>query len=693
MINLQSPLSTMKIQKQHLDRIAIVYIRQSTIQQIERHQESTKLQYALASYAERLGWSKDRILIIDADLGISGSSSEGRPGFQRLVSEVGLNHVGIVLGMEISRLARSCKDWHHLLEICAIFDTLIGDAEGIYNPLQHNDRLLLGLKGAMSEAELYTIKTRMLEGKRAKAKRGELKKSVPIGYVIHPSGEVRKDSDELVQSTVELLFSLFNKIHTIQGVLRYLVKNNIKIPYRAQSGMDKGELKWRRPNRATLRDFFHNPIYAGAYAYGRRPTDVRKKKPGRPSTGRLLLKIEDCQVLIKDKLPAYISWEQYENNLKQMHANIVKQRGSVRKGSSLLSGLLICGLCNRRMNTHYFHNGSELRYVCNLERAVYGGNLCQSLRGKDLDEHVNDLVLEAMKPAALELSLKLAENLELERKQLQLYWLQRLEKAKYEVEKARRQYQLVDPENRLVARNLEKEWEEKLLAEANLKNEYDRLVFEQEQSIALSQAEKQSIMQLSSDIPLIWNSATTTINDKKEIIRQIIDKIIVTIPNYAEIVKICIHWAGGNQTESQFIRPVFRLEQLSYFPEWSECVMSMHKRGFTSREIAEGLNKKGWRPVRGGRFSHSDVRKFLVKKGLETPKKRYTIEKQENEWTLSELGSKLELSSYTLRHWLNKGILSRSRKVPPKVWLIHADEEEIARLRDLKEKHLKKYNR
>jgi len=275
-------LSNTKIQYCHQDRLAIVYIRQSTLQQVERHGESTKLQYGLVEKAYQLGWRKEQVLVIDDDLGRSGSNAEGRPGFQRLVAEVSLDRVGIILGIEISRLARSCKDWYQLLEVCALFRTLIADTDGIYDPSSYNDRLLLGLKGTMSEAELHVIQQRMVAGKKAKAKRGELGMLLPVGYIRRLSGEIIQDPDEQAQSVIALVFDLFERFSTINAVLKYLVVHSIKLPHRERSGLLKGELVWKRPNRPTLNNLFHNPTYAGAYVYGRRPTDPRRKKPGRP---------------------------------------------------------------------------------------------------------------------------------------------------------------------------------------------------------------------------------------------------------------------------------------------------------------------------------------------------------------------------------------------------------------------------
>jgi DNA invertase Pin-like site-specific DNA recombinase len=299
-------LRSEKIQSDHLDRLAIVYVRQSTLQQVLEHQESTRLQYGLVERAERLGWQAERVLVIDEDLGKSGATAVGRTGFQRLVSEVSLNHVGLILGFEMSRLARCSKDWHQLLEVCALFGTLIGDLDGIYDPSQYNDRWLLGLKGTMSEAELHVLKTRLLEGKLNKARRGALPFDPPIGYLRRPSGEVIFDPDEQAQQVVRLIFRKFDEIGTLNGVLRYLVRQGIQVGVRVREGTNRGDLEWRQPNRMTLQNLLKNPAYAGAYAYGRRQQDPRKQKPGHPKTGRVVSDPEEWHALVFDQFPAYL---------------------------------------------------------------------------------------------------------------------------------------------------------------------------------------------------------------------------------------------------------------------------------------------------------------------------------------------------------------------------------------------------
>ena len=465
-----------KIQGHHRDRQAVVYVRQSTLQQVTRHQESTRLQYGLVGRAVGLGWPRTQVVVIDDDLGKSGSSAEGRPGFQRLVAAVSLEQVGIVLGIEMSRLARSCRDWHQLLEVCALFGALIGDLDGVYDPRNYNDRLLLGLKGTMSEAELHVLKQRMLAGKLAKAGRGDLGMRLPMGYVRRPSGEVAKDPDEQARAAIQTVFDQFERLGTLNWVLQYLVRNQIQLPCRIAAGAGKGELEWHRPNRATLSNLLHHPIYAGAYAYGRRPSDPRRQQPGRPGTGRAVAKPEECQVLLQGRLPAYISWEQFARNQKQLEANNAQHRGPVRSGPSLLPGLLVCGRCGLRMTAQCTQNGKSLRYVCSRAMTDYGEPLCQSLAGLPLDREVGEWVLKALEPAALEVSLQVAQDLEAERQQLHRHWALRLERARYQADRAFRQYNAVDPENRLVARTLERQWESAMAEEECLKVEHAELL-------------------------------------------------------------------------------------------------------------------------------------------------------------------------------------------------------------------------
>lgn len=678
-----------KIQGHHQDRLAIIYIRQSTLQQVERHGESTKLQYGLVEKAYQLGWPKDRVIVIDDDLGRSGSNAEGRPGFQRLVAEVGLDRVGMILGIEMSRLARSCRDWYQLLEVCSLFRTLIADTDGVYDPASYNDRLLLGLKGTMSEAELHVLKQRMVEGKKAKARRGELGMQLPRGYIKRPSGEIVKDPDEQVQSTIQLIFELFDKFSTLNAVLKYLVKNKIKMPDRERLGLQKGDLKWSRPNRPTLSNLFHNPIYAGAYVYGRRPTDPRRKKPGRPATGRTVAKPSDWGVLIKDKVPAYITWEQYERNLRQLAANSMYGIGASREGPSLLSGLIICGRCGLRMSTYYTNNSNKLRYSCSRMAVDYGESLCQSLVGDPLDKLISQQVLEALKPSALDVSLQVAEDLEQERKNLLNHWEKQLERARYESERAYRQYNAAEPENRLVARTLEKRWEEALSAEEKLKQEY--VVFLDEQPTTLTAEEREAIRQLAFDIPALWSAPTTTATERQEILRLLIERVIIAIEGNTEKVFVEIHWMGGHKTHANLVRPVAKLMQLSYYTELLNRATELKKSGKDFTEIANILNEEGFKPPkRQEAFNKGMIHTLLSRMGVTSNKKTRSqqVARLQNEWTFRELSQMTNVPEPTLYRWMQKGMLTARRVLEVShngVWLITADEQEVKRLATLKD--------
>ena len=671
-------LRSAKIQPWHLDRLAMVYVRQSTAQQVLDHQESTRLQYGLRARASELGWAAERIVVIDDDLGKSGATAEGRVGFQRLVSEVSLDHVGIILGVEMSRLARSGKDWYQLLELCALFRTLLADSDGVYDPAHYNDRLLLGLKGTLSEAELHVLKQRMHEGKLNKARRGELALRLPIGYVRRSSGEAAFDPDAQVQEVVRLVFCKFEELGTLNAVLRYLVTHDIQLGVR-----NRRELEWHRPNRMILQNLLKNPVYAGAYAYGRRQVDPRKKRAGRPSTGRVVMDPQDWVVLQRDHHPAYISWDQYEANLARLRANRSRAEaiGAARSGAALLAGLVVCGRCGHRMSVAY----GEDRYLyrCNRLMTDYGGALCQEVAGRALDAFLSQQVLKALEPAALELSLEAAQHVERERADLDRLWQQRLERSRYEAERAARQYHLCEPENRLVARQLEHAWEEKLAAQQRLEEDYHR--FLRTQPRGLTAHEREAIRRLAEDVPALWHAPTTTAADRKEIIRQVVERVVVTGVGTSERVHVAIIWAGGVRTEGECRRPVARLEQLSYYPQLCARVRALAGEGLRAREIARCLNAEGFRPPkRHEQFGPQGVQDLLHRLGV--PKQRSRSKSREglgeHEWWLPNLAQALGMPTVTLYLWAYRGWLrARRQEQPPRRWIIWADRQEMEQLR------------
>lgn len=679
-----------KILPGHLDRLSVVYVRQSTMQQVLEHSESTKLQYGLRQRAEEWGWPAERVLVIDEDLGKSGATSEGRAGFQRLVSEVTLGHVGVILGIEMSRLARCCRDWYHLIEVCALFGTLIADLDGVYDPRNYNDRLLLGLKGTMSEAELHLLKQRMYQGKLAKARRGELGMSLPAGYVRRPSGEIVLDPDAQAQSAVRLVFRTFEEQRTINATLRALVRQGVKLGIRVRTGEAKGEIEWRRMNRMTLQNLLAHPAYAGAYAYGRRQQDPARQKPGRRSSGRVVRAREEWHVLLRDRLPAYITWDRYEENLAQLRRNRQSSQevGAARGGRALLSGLLACGRCGARMVVNYDKRGGRHRYSCVRQMTDYGGKSCQGVAGLALDAFVRERVLEALAPAGLDLSLEAAAQLESRRDEVARHWEQRRERAAYEVERAARRHRHVEPENRLVARQLEQEWEARLLEQRQLEEEWRR--HERDHPRVLTQLEREAIRRLAADIPALWDAQTTTSQDRQEILREVVERIRIDVQGESEHVDLEVRWAGGLTTQHRMVRPVRRYEQMSNFSDLRDRVTTLHAAGTPLAQIAVQLDAEGFLPPkRGRRFNVSIVQGLAERLGLcrtgATAWGRVKLEP--GEWWLDALARELAMPPVTLYDWSRRGRV-RARRVgaagPRQRLALWADAAELERLRALR---------
>jgi len=678
-----------KIQARHHQRLAVVYVRQSTPQQVQEHRESADLQYDLRRRATGLGWPADRVTVIDEDQGRSGRSVAGRPGFQWLLAEVALDHVGIILGIELSRLARSCRDWHQLIELCGIFHTLLADQNGLYDPTDHNDRLLLGLSGIMSEAELHILRGRMLAGARNKARRGELYNHAPIGYARVPGGGLMLDPDEQARDVVRLIFEKFDELGTVSGLLRYLVRHGIRLGFRPHFGPHKGELEWRRPNRTTLNFLLHHPIYAGAYSRGRRPTDPRRKVPGRPATGRVVVPRDQWEVLIPDHLPGYITWEHYEANLQRLARNSARSGAmrAARGGDSLLAGLVVCGRCGRRMLVAYTTKEHRLRYQCQRGALDYAEPRCQSLAGGALDELVAGQVLRALEPAALELSLRAVADAERERARLARHWEQRRERARHDAERAARQYHVAEPENRLVVRELERRWEQALLVQRRVEDEYDR--FLHGRPAELTSSDVKMIESLAGDIPALWRAETTTVQDRQEVVRHLVERVVVAIQGETEWVDVAIHWAGGFVSRHEVRRPVMRVEQLRDHAELMRRVAELHGAGRTSRQIAEALNREGFRPPkRRETYNAAMVQLLLARRGRSGPRPEAVTgddPRGDDEWWLSDLSRELGMPQPTVHSWVRRGWI-RGRKSPGAGgrWILWADAEELDRLRRLR---------
>jgi DNA invertase Pin-like site-specific DNA recombinase len=650
-----------KIAARHRERLAVVYVRQSTRQQVVGHQESTRLQYALVDRAMALGWEASRVVLIDDDLGKSGSSAEHRAGFQRLVTEVSLGHVGLVLGTEMSRLARSGKDWYQLLELCALGGCLLADTDGVYDPTEYNDRLLLGLKGTMSEAELYLINQRMRAGRVNKARRGELAIALPVGYWRHPSGEAVLDPDEQVQSVVRLVFAKFAELGSVQGVVRFLVEHGIQLGVRARSGPDKGEIVWKRPARATITGMINSPIYAGVYVYGRRLTDRRgvRAAHGRAWSRRRTARREECLAWIEDALPAYISLAQYEANLDRLKANRAHcdVPGAVRVGPALLAGLLRCGRCGRRMTVGYHVDAGRPRisYNCTGARSEWGGPHCQHLSGGCLDAYVAGQVLQVLSPAAVEIHLQAVQQALADRAAVEKVWQQRLERAQQQADRARRCYRL------------------------------QRQAPEQ-----LSARDQEAIRQAAADLPRLWEAPGVTHADRKEVVRAVVDEITVSIRGVSELVDVTLHWAGGRTTTGLVRRPIQYFEHLSYYPRLQQRVLELAEAGWHPAKIADQLNRDGYQSARAdGPIRYRVVAQILRRNGRALSHRRDPLPidpaeaPRDNEWLLPQLAAHLGCTTGTLRGWLRDSHLTgRQETRAPHRWILLAPPEKVDELRD-----------
>ena len=597
------------IADRHRSKLAIVYVRQSSTQQIFDHQESRQRQYALADYAATLGWPRERIAVIDDDQGRSGRTVEHRPGFQRLLAEVTLDHVGIVLGLEISRLSRSSKDWYHLLELCAVFGTLLADQDGIYDPNDANDRLLLGLKGTMSEVELSTMRNRLERGKLHKAQRGDLILTVPCGYLKLPTGEVILEPDEQARATVQLVLDKFAELGSFTKVYRYLARHKICAGIRIHQGPRRGELVWRPVSRALLGRILHHPIYAGAYAYGRRQVDPKRTAASGGMVRMRSVPMSEWKVLQRDRFPAYISWERYLANQQRLAANRSwpEAPGVPRAGAALLPGLLVCGACGRRMHAGY-RSKAKPYYEC-MRRKLEGSS-CRGLGAAAIDDLVGQQVLRALEPAALELSLRAQLQINQERERLHRQWQLRLERAAQTAHRAERQYHAVEPENRLVARTLEQRWEEALRAERAYQEEYDR--FLQDQPRQLTDKERAQIVALASDIPKLWYAPETTAAERKEIIRLLLGRVVVQVQADNERVGVEITWRGGLTTKHEITRSVARYQSLGIYRQLLTRIRQLRWQGMTVARIANRLNEEGYRTPRSRKgYTSTSVRKLL----------------------------------------------------------------------------------
>lgn len=593
-----------KVTARHLSRQAMLYVRQSTLHQVLENTESTARQYALRERAIALGWEASRIVVIDSDLGQSGASAADREGFQRLVAEVGLGHVGLVMGLEVSRLARSSLDWHHLLEICTMAGTLILDEDGLYDPATFNDRLLLGLKGTMSEAELHVLQARLKGGILHKASRAALKVPLPVGLVYAEDQTVILDPDAQIRASVRLLFATFKRIGSACATVKYFRTKALLFPRRVRSGPHTGELHWMPLQHSTVLKVLRNPRYAGAFCFGR----TRSSKHPDGSLHVQALPQEQWLFLIREVHAGYIGWEDYEANLAQLRANRQahgedRRHGPPREGPALLQGLVICGRCGNRMTVRYHDvkKGKRLypEYLCQKEQIEEGQDkCCQRLLGAGLDMAIADLLLARLTPLAIETSIQIHAELQAQVQEASRLRAQQVERARYAAELAQRRFLRVDPENRLVADVLEADWNARLRELAEVQEEAQRQEAVEQQK--LSALEQQAIRDLVEDFPRVWKDARTSDRDRKRMVRWLLED--VTVKRQEDVITAHIRFKGG-ATHTVAV-PVGRGRCSS--PELIVLIDQLLS-DCTDAQVAEQLNERGWRTYEGKPFAAARV--------------------------------------------------------------------------------------
>lgn len=638
-----------KVQSRHLERSAYLYVRQSSLRQVLENTESTERQYALKQRALALGWRHEQVVVVDSDLGQSAAAATDREGFQRLVTDVSLGRAGIVMGLEVSRLARNNADWHRLLEICALADTLILDEDGIYDPAHFNDRLLLGLKGAMSEAELHLLRARLIGGMMNKARRGELRCRLPIGFVYDGADRVILDPDQQVQQAVGVFFETFRRVGSATATVKEFRRQKLRFPRRIQHGSRKGEVLWGELEHHRALWLLHHPRYAGAFCYGR----SRQRKQGDMRYRRLPR--EEWIALIPNAHPGYISWEDFESNLQRLRENSATQgedrrRSAPREGPALLQGIVLCGQCGRRMTVRYDHRGRKTvpYYVCQREGIERGEPVCQSVPGGGLDRVLGELVVETLTPMTLELTLAVQHQLESRFEEADALRHKAVERAQYEADLAQRRYMRVEPENRLVADSLEAQWNEKLRAVNEAQEHYEqqrsteRIVFDDEK--------RAKVLALADDFPTLWRDAATPDRERKRMLRLLVEDVTLH-KDKAIVAQVRFRGGATNTLRLPLPLPIGELRRNS-----TELVGAVDRLidDHTDKEIAAILTARGMRSCEGRDLHRLMVRNVRLAYGL---KSRHDRLRESGYLTREEIAAQLGIAVSTVKHWRTEGWL------------------------------------
>jgi DNA invertase Pin-like site-specific DNA recombinase len=597
-----------KMTRQHLGRDAIVYIRQSSPQQVRKNHESRQRQYALVERAKSLGWSKAGIKTVDEDQGCSGTTSTHREGFKKLIAEIGAGQVGIVLALEASRLARSNADWHRLVEICVVTGTLLGDESAIYDPRDPNDRLLLGVKGTISEAELFTLKQRLHQGRWNKARRGELARSLPVGYHRQEDGAIVKVPDLQIQSRVQYIFELFDRCRIARRVLVQLREEKLKIPAAVWNGPNHGEVIWKEPDLSSIIRMLHNPTYAGAYVYGQREYDSFRRSP---TNGKATVRpraVAEWPVCKQDAHPAYITWQQFLQNQQLLHDNWFRgdRQGAPRQGRALLQGIAYCARCGARMGVNSYSTKEKRMpsYICCRAYQQHGEVTCQSMTSRVVDEAITKLFLDAVNPAQVEIALQAIDDLQSHREAALQQWDAELQNAEYEVRLARRRYEAADPDNRLVTGELEARWEQ---AMRDLQQrQRDRQEFVTKQQSPVLARDERLVKELSGNLETVWHAETTSMEDRKKLLRFVIQRVHLDGVNDVGKIHLEVEWHTGAHSSLVIDRPAVGVWAPKTSAEVEERIRELIA-DHDQASIASILNQEGYRSAKGLPFNRSTV--------------------------------------------------------------------------------------
>jgi len=666
-----------KIADRHLSRQACIYIRQSTPGQVRFNQESTERQYNLADKAKSMGWNPGQIRILDRDLGQSGTRATNREDFKTLVSDVAMGQVGAIFSLEASRLARSNQDWHRLLELCAITGTLVIDEDGCYDPAEFNDGLVLGMKGTFAQAELHIIRARLHGGKLNKAYRGELRFPLPVGLVFDDD-KIALDPDQEVQGAVRMVFELFERESSAYGVVQRFQELGLRFPRRSYGGAWDGKLLWGRLTHSRVLGVLANPSYAGTYVFGRHQACKRIAPTGEIRTQSRRMPQDEWRVVIPDHHSGYITWDQFLANRHRLAANRTNCEvlaGPAREGLCLLQGVLICGICGRRLSVRYTGNGGLYPiYQCNWKhREALSPQACMNVAAKPLDAAVAERLVTAVTPVTIELALEALTSLEERDKAIAAQWRRRIERARYDADLAERRYEAVDPGNRLIAGTLEQRWNDAM--QRLLELEAELANFERQTLRTITAEQKRQILQLGSDFPRLWTAQTTAARDRKRMLRLLIRDITVTKGQEPKLLQLNIRWQGGAIETVELHLPPNRAEELRY-PDAFVARIRALAATLDDAEIVAMLDRDGLTSSTGKHFTVSMIRWIRYKYRISSPPL------PAGTCNVNQVRKRYGVSMWVVYYWIDSGLITAQKRKPGLPYVITITDATDRRLRD-----------